>query len=253
MLHPRRRPVTALPRLPHRDFAVESEGATLRGWLFPSPSRSGGPAIVILHGVADNRESGVWIAERLVPAGHDVVVYDSRAHGASSGDACTYGFLEKRDLSRVLGRLSIERAIVVGSSLGGAVALQAAADDPRIVAVVAVAAFSDLETIARERAPWFASARQVRDALDIAQREGRFELGAVSPVRAAARIHVPVLLVHGEEDGETPVAHSERVFAALAGPRWLRIVPGAGHGDALARVWAEVEAWISDVRVAALR
>jgi dipeptidyl aminopeptidase/acylaminoacyl peptidase len=131
--------------------------------------------------------------------------------------------------------------------------LQAAADDPRIVAVVAAATFSDLETIARERAPWFASAGQVRDALDIAQREGRFELDAVSPVRAAARIHVPVFLIHGEDDGETPVAHSERVFAALAGPRWLRIVPGAGHGDALGRVWPDVEAWMSHVRFAALR
>jgi dipeptidyl aminopeptidase/acylaminoacyl peptidase len=38
----------------------------------------------------------------------------------------------------------------------------------------------------------------------------------VSPVRAAARITVPVLLIHGAADVETPPAHSERVRAALS-------------------------------------
>ncbi|HXN55567.1 MAG TPA: alpha/beta fold hydrolase, partial [Myxococcales bacterium] len=139
LLHPPRRPIAGAPALPHHDFIVDSDGATLRGWLFPSRSPGGKPAVLYLHGVGDNRESGEWIADRLVRAGHDVVLYDGRAHGESTGDACTYGFLEKRDLSRVLDRLGIEQVVVVGVSLGAAVALQAAAEDPRIAAVVGVA------------------------------------------------------------------------------------------------------------------
>jgi pimeloyl-ACP methyl ester carboxylesterase len=245
LLHPARRPVAGAPALPHRDFTVVSDGATLRGWIFPARSQARSAAVLYLHGAGDNRESGVWIAERLVRAGHDVVLYDGRAHGESTGDACTYGFYEKRDLSRVLDGLGIDRAVVIGVSLGAAVALQAAAEDPRIVAAVAVATFSDLEAVARERAPWFASEGQIREALAIAQREGRFELGEVSPARAARRIHVPVLLVHGARDVETRPVHSERVFAALAGPRRLSMVEGAGHGDALVRAWPEVEAWMA--------
>lgn len=69
----------------------------------------------------------------------------------------------------------------------------------------------------------------------------------MSPERAAVRVRVPVLLVHGADDVETRAEHSRRVFAALAGPKRLLLVHGAGHGDALSRAWAEVEAWIAGV------
>jgi pimeloyl-ACP methyl ester carboxylesterase len=200
--------------------------------------------VVYLHGSADNRASGVWIAEQLVKRGFDVLAYDGRAHGASGGDACTYGFFERRDLRRALDVLGIHRAILVGVSLGGAVALQAAPEDPRIVGVVAAATFSDLEAIARDRAPFVASAGQIREAFALAEREAHFRVADVSPVKAAGRIHVPVLLVHGADDRETRPVHSERVFAALAGPRQLVLVKGASHDDALERAWTEVEAWI---------
>ncbi len=105
--------------------------------------------------------------------------------------------------------------------------------------------FSDLETIARERAPWFASRGQIREGLEIAGHVGHFDVAAVSPVAAAARVHVPVLLVHGALDAETTPEHSRRVFAVLAGPKRLRIVEGATHNDALGTVWGEAEAWIA--------
>ncbi|HXN54820.1 MAG TPA: hypothetical protein VN874_01020, partial [Myxococcales bacterium] len=116
-----------------------------------------------------------------------------------------------------------------------------------------VATFSDLAAIARDRAPSFASDGQIREAFKLAQREGRFEVDAVSPVRAARAIRIPVLLVHGAEDHETRPVHSERVFAALAGPKRLLIVDGAGHNDALGRAWPQVEAWIAEAVTAAPR
>jgi pimeloyl-ACP methyl ester carboxylesterase len=99
LLHPGRTIVAAAPALPHREVAFESEGVTLRGWLFPARAPSRGATIVYLHGSGDNRASGVWMAEDLVADGFDVLAYDSRAHGASGGAACTYGWYEKRDLA----------------------------------------------------------------------------------------------------------------------------------------------------------
>ncbi len=243
LLHPQRRHVTSQPALPHRDVAFVGDGALLRGWLFPAASRSG-TAVVVLHGIADNRESAVWIAERLTAMGFDVLAYDSRAHGESGGEACTYGYFEKRDLSRALDALGIRRAILVGNSLGAAVALQAAADDPRVVAVVAADTFSDLESIVRERAPFFASDVQIREALALAGEQAHFRVPDASPVLAARRIHVPVLLLQSADDRETSRTHSERVLAALAGPRELRVVLGAKHGEAIGKAWSAVEAWI---------
>jgi pimeloyl-ACP methyl ester carboxylesterase len=244
LLHPARRPVGAEPALPHRDLAVESDGVTIRGWVFPAqaPRRVG--TLVYLHGVGDNRASGTWIAEQLVRVGWDVVAYDGRAHGASGGDVCTYGYHEKRDLSRVLDALGVDRAIVVGVSLGAAVALQAAPDDPRIAGIVSISTFSSLEEIARDRVGWKATDRRIRDAFAIAEREGRFRVAEASPVAAAPRIRIPVLVVHGGADSETRPEHSRRVYAALAGPKRLEIVQGAGHGDAMARAWPTALEWI---------
>jgi pimeloyl-ACP methyl ester carboxylesterase len=247
LLHPSRRPVGAPPPLAHQDVTFDFDGVVLRGWLFHAAGVSRAAAVVYLHGVADNRASGVWIAEQLVRRGFDVLAYDSRAHGDSGGDACTYGFYERRDLRRALDALGIRRAILVGVSLGGAVALQAAAEDPRIVAIVAAGTFSDLESIARDRAPFVASASQIREAFALAEREAHFRVEEVSLVKAAAHIHVPVLLVHGADDRETRPVHSERVHAALAGPRQLLLVKGAGHNDALGKAWPQVEVWIDRV------
>jgi len=247
VLHSARRPVGPPPALAHRDVGLDSDGVALRGWLFPAAGASRGVTVVYLHGSGDNRASGVWIAEQLVRRGFDVLAYDSRAHGNSGGDACTYGYYERHDLHRALDALGIRRAILLGVSLGGAVALQETPDDSRVAGVVAVASFSDLESIARDRAPFIASGGQVRQAFALAEQEAHFRVADVSPVKAAGRIQVPVLLVHGGEDHETRPVHSERVYAALAGPRRLLLVKGAGHNDALGRVWPDVEAWIDQV------
>jgi pimeloyl-ACP methyl ester carboxylesterase len=189
LLHPVRRPLRTSPALAHRDVMIEAgDGLALRGWLFPAKGVPRRETIVYLHGVADNRESGTWIAERLAARGFDVLAYDGRAHGASGGDACTYGFHEKHDLSRVLDALGITRAVLVGG----------------------------------------------------------FRVAEVSPVQAARRIAVPVLLIHGTRDRETRPLHSDRVFAALGGPKRLLRVDAA-HDDALGRAWPDVEPWIEAV------
>jgi pimeloyl-ACP methyl ester carboxylesterase len=245
LLHPPRRSPGPPPALPHRDLVVEGGGPTLRGWVFPAEAPIPGAAVVVyLHGVGDDRTSGTWIAGKLVRRGLTVVTFDARAHGASEGAACTYGVLERGDLTRLLDALGAPRAVLLGVSLGAAVALQAATADPRVVGVVAVAPFADLEAIARERAPWFASEGQIREALALVAREGGFDVAEASPVRAAGRLRVPVLLVHGDADRETRPEHSRRIFAALAGPRRLLAVRGAGHDDALGRAWGEVEGFV---------
>jgi pimeloyl-ACP methyl ester carboxylesterase len=93
--------------------------------------------------------------DRFRKLGFDVVAYDSRANGESEGDACTYGFHEKEDLREVLNSIEKGPVILLGSSLGAAGALQLAASDQRITAVVAAETFSDLRTVVTERAPFF--------------------------------------------------------------------------------------------------
>jgi pimeloyl-ACP methyl ester carboxylesterase len=246
LLRPMRRAVDRSAPDRCGDVSFTGAGVTLKGWRCSASAPPRG-TIVYLHGVADNRVSATGVIERFLARGFDVVAYDSRAHGASGGDICTYGFFEKQDLHHVIDSLDAGPVVLIGTSLGAAVALQEAADDRRVLAVVAAETFSDLRTVARERAPFFFTPSVIADAFSLAERNGRFVVDAVSPVAAASRITVPVLLLHGSADRDTPPAHSQRVFEALHGPRQFIRVPGAHHNESLRpSVWHQVEIWIDE-------
>jgi pimeloyl-ACP methyl ester carboxylesterase len=141
-----------------------------------------------------------------------------------------------------------DRFLLFGHSLGAAVALQAAADDPRVIGVVAVESFSDLRSVAGDRAFYLPSFLFER-AFRYAEEKGVFDASSVSPERAAARIKAPVLVIHGSADDATSPEHSKRIYAALTGPKKLLLVDGAGHAQSLARadVWDAIDKWMDDV------
>ena len=253
LLHPARHPMTRDTPAGCRDESFAGAGVTLKGWRCATPATRRG-TIVYLHGVADNRASAAGVIPRFLARGFDVIAYDSRAHGNSDGDVCTYGYFETEDLHKVLDTVQPGPIVLIGTSLGAAVALQEAADDPRVSAVVAAEVFSDLRTVATERAPRFFTQSVIDRALAMAEEQGHFRVDAVSPQKAAERITVPVLLLHGELDRDTPPAHSHRVFAALRSPKKrLALVPGAHHNESLnERSWAEIQAWI-DIMLARRR
>jgi len=228
--------------------AFDGDGVVLKGWHCAAADDPRG-TLILLHGIADNRASWRSAIARFTRERFDVIAYDSRAHGESGGSVCTYGFLEKRDLHRVLDAVDRRPIVLIGASLGAAIALQAAADEPRVAGVVAAETFSDLRTVAVERAPFFLTAGTIRKAFAIAEAQGGFPVDAVNPERDAPRITAPVLLIHGASDLDTPPAHSRRVFAALGGPKELVIVDGAGHNQSLGgeRTWQHIDRWLDDV------
>jgi pimeloyl-ACP methyl ester carboxylesterase len=166
-----------------------------------------------------------------------------RIHAENMAKAETFKTTFDRDV--LLDSVSHRPIVLIGTSLGAAVALQEAAVDPRVRAVVAAETFPDLRSVATERAPWFFTNNTIRQSFEIAERQAHFRVEEVSPVRAAANIHVPVLLIHGAADVDTRPAHSERVLAALRCDKPLIVVPGAAHDQSLrGNVWATIDDWI---------
>jgi hypothetical protein len=185
---------------------------------------------------------------RFQQQGFEAIAYDSRAHGKSGGDACTYGYFEKEDLRRVIDTVRPGPVVLIGSSLGAAVALQLAATDRRITGVVAAESFSDLRTVVTERAPFIFTPSDVAEAIRIAEQKGGFPIDRVNPAAAARTVTAPVLLIHGATDKETPPAQARRIFSALAGPKCMILVPEAGHNQSLhGSIWEEIERWVDSI------
>jgi len=193
------------------------DGVKLAGWLLP---RAGAPAIVLLHGYPAEKADLLPIAAALAPR-FSVLLLDQRYFGQSGGLATTIGFRERRDLRRAIDFLAargFDQVGVFGLSLGGAVALLAAAEDPRIRAVAAYAPFADLRSLGYELYGWlwylkypFVGLLRGWSLLFFGH-----DITTVSPERAAAAISVPVLLVASREDEQIPFEHAERLRRALA-------------------------------------
>ncbi|MEA2154664.1 MAG: hypothetical protein QOE11_804 [Solirubrobacteraceae bacterium] len=100
-----------------------------------------GPAIVLLHGLSASRRYVVMGSQALQRAGHRVVAYDARGHGASSPAPAPhlYGYEElAADLLAVLDELGIERAVLAGVSMGAHTILRLALHRPERVGALAV-------------------------------------------------------------------------------------------------------------------
>lgn len=246
VLHPPRRSPPPASALAHEEIDCASGEIVLRGWRFRARGERKG-CMLYLHGIGDDRRGGEGFARRFTPLGLDVLAFDARAHGTSGGEACTYGVFERRDVQAILDAWAPHEegafVVLLGGSYGASVALQAAALDPRISFVVSIAAFSDLRTIAHERAPFVVSDALVDEALALAGREAGFDVDDASAVRAASSIRCPVLVVHGLDDDETNPDHARRIFDALTGEKELMLLPGVDHDGPLGdEAWERIVA-----------
>jgi uncharacterized protein len=170
---------------------------------------------------------------------------DLPGHGEHPAPYTTYGWREAGlpaqwadGVSRELG-VELGPCYLFGYSMGGAVALYAAAQEPqRWQGVTTVATFAELDeavaSSAREGFGWLSPALHFLVRPLVKWRAG-FDPREVSTAKRAAVIHGPrVMIVHGEQDSFVPPNHAQRIFQALpAGRKELLLVRGAKHSDVL--------------------
>lgn len=119
---------------------TSADGVRLSGWYVPSRN---GAAVILLHGHSGNRLAVMYHAEVLIKAGYGVLLFDLRAHGSSGGRLFTPGKNTPDDVLAAVAYLSKRPDVkadgigIFGVSVGGLLAIQAAA---RTVAIRAIAA-----------------------------------------------------------------------------------------------------------------
>jgi hypothetical protein len=207
--------------------------------------RSSRGTVVLLHPLLVSKTWLLAVGEELADRGWDVVLPDLRAHGRSGGRFTTWGAKEKLDVRMVVDRLIEEGAIsptiyAGGASMGGCVAIQYAAIDPRCRGVVALAPTASARRMGRRFLMGLTDG-QYDAALARAGEVAGFDPEQASAVRAAAALTVPLIVVHGKMDMIVPFRHSVDIHAAAGGARRLIALPLKGHALEVGRT-----SWVAD-------
>ncbi|HWI54057.1 MAG TPA: alpha/beta fold hydrolase [Desulfobacteria bacterium] len=220
-------------------FQSRDSKVKLDGWFLPS--KDSNRTVIFAHGYHNNRLQedvpAIDIARILNSNSCNVLMFDFRSNGESEGSLTSLGQFEKEDLKgavdyvKGLGKPG-EHVGVIGFSMGAATALTAAAEDPRIEAVVADSPFADLHAYLEENLPFWSHLpsfpftpvilKTLPAILDL-------QPETVSPIKALPKIKAPVLLIHGTGDKHIPVSNSVNLYKASPEGNNLWIVEGAVH------------------------
>jgi fermentation-respiration switch protein FrsA (DUF1100 family) len=205
--------------LAYEDLDVPTEdGERLHAWWIPARGPSAGH-VLLCHGNAGNVADRVIHAKLLVDAGLDVMLFDYRGYGRSSGAPDEEGTYRDARAARValLGRPGADasRLLYLGESLGAAVALALALEFPPR-GLVLQSAFTSVRDMGRLHYPMI-PAIVIPDAYP--------------NLRRIRELKAPLLVLHGDRDDIVPLSHGQALFAAAPEPKQLRVFEGLGHND----------------------
>lgn len=186
-------------------------------WLAPFGKHRG--TVVYCHGNAANVTLHARYTEWMCKRGYAVLIFDYRGYGRSEGRPTREGTVTDA-LAAIDHALQKDpgRTIVFGHSLGGAIAIAAAAQRPQVRAVVAESTFPRYRAIAAASAP------MLRAFVPLFISDGQ-DAADYLP-KLAGR---PLLVIHGEDDHIVPVQLGKDLFEAASEPKQLWLVPGARH------------------------
>jgi len=239
--------ITAHRRVPAPD------GTELDLWLIAGDTATRGKprgTVLLLHGMWDSKARMLAPGRLLADRGFDVVLPDLRGLGRSGGAHTTFGVLEVDDLRAAMAAVrddgfAAPPFYVVGFSMGGGIAIQYAAREPRCAGVLALAPAAGARQAMRHALRFLAPAMGRRDAdavIDRAAEIAGVDIDLASAVEAAPRLRCPLIVAQGAWDVIVPPSHGRAVFAAAPQPKRLVSIPLTGHLTLL----PGRAAWIAD-------
>ena len=213
-------------------FTAE-DGTPLAGWWLEAPGARN--TVVVSHGFRGNKTQMLGISAGLWRGGMNVLLFDFRGNGDSGDGPLSLAHYEQRDL-RAAVAYARERAPkteidLVGFSMGAALSLLIAAEDPRISRIIADSPFAELSDVVATAAVAMHLPRATIHLIDaVSQRWHGYGFGQVRPLDVIDRIAPrPLLVIHGDQDRVIPVEHARRLAAAAGPTAQLVITEGVDH------------------------
>ena len=213
-----------MPPTPDREGT--HRGLAYALWLPDDDPDQPHPGVVVIHGAGSRKENHADFARLATANGWAALTFDLPGHGASEPvftGLAIEDVIAMGDLLAVQPGVDGDRVALRGSSLGGFLALCAAAAAPQIAGVIAICPASE-------------------DHLARGVRQGRFEMRVGAPLDLEAWLAAqdvgeaveriagrPLMLMHAEGDTQIPSEHTEDLFERAGEPRKLVIAAGGAH------------------------
>jgi len=230
-------------RVPPSNFALAGvdervlkapDGVRLVAWY--GRAAPGQPTLLYFHGNAGNLANRSERVRRYLAHGLGVFILSYRGYSGSTGAPTERANVADAKLAYqalMEDGVAPEDIILYGESLGSGIAVQLAAEKP-VGGIILDAPYTSIVDVAAGAYPFF----PVR----------LFMFDRYETMRYLPDVHVPVLVIHGEDDEVIPVAMGRAVYAAARGPKEIVTFPGAGHSDHhLYGSGEEVFRWIDSV------
>jgi alpha-beta hydrolase superfamily lysophospholipase len=187
--------------------------------------------MLIVHGAGSRKENHGDFGRACAASGWAALTYDQRGHGEAEDAMSPEALADVGRMARFLAGFDgadEARICVRGSSMGGFMAIQAAATSDAIAAAIAICP---------------AGAQHLTRGLANAELEMRLDPAGASALAAWLAEHdlrqavelmgsKPLLLIHARGDDQIPADWSEELHARAAEPRKLILLPGGHHRSA---------------------
>ncbi|MGD2109318.1 MAG: alpha/beta hydrolase [Phycisphaerae bacterium] len=197
---------------------VTDDGVEIDAWYVPAPQAKA--SAIFCHGNAGNISHRLHTIETLHNLDLNVLIFDYRGYGNSKGTPSEEGTYEDagtawRHLVETRGE-SPDRIVVVGRSLGGAIAIELARRK-KPAALVVESTFTKIADVGQAHFPFI----PVRLLL-------RYRYDSIGKV---PHIECPKLFFHGNKDGLIDLSLGKKLYEAAAEPKRFIETPG-GHNEA---------------------
>jgi len=197
-----------------------ADGCRLHGWYVPAGE--GAPVLLWMHGNGGNISYEIGGLALLRQAGLASFIFDYRGYGLSTGQPSEAGVYRDARAAYEYLRNELgappERIVFFGRSLGGAVAADLALRVPAR-AIILDGAFTSVGDMANHHYRWLPGKGRFAHKFDTAGR--------------LARISIPKLIIHGEQDRVVPFTMGKRLYEAAVPPKEFYPIDGAGHEDTM--------------------
>ena len=206
-----------------------TDGVVLQAWY--SPARPGKATILFLHG------NGGEIAERgerfaaYQSQGFGVFFLSYRGYGASTGSPSEVGLVSDALVAYdwlTARAVKPEAIMLVGESLGSGIAVQVAAQR-KVGALALEAPYASVANIAASIYWWMPVRLLIKDKFD--------------SFAFIGKVHVPLLITHGDQDNIIPLTQGQELFALANEPKQMVVVAGGDHGTIFS-----LETWMREMR-----